>query len=195
MLKILVACEESQTVCKAFRAKGHEAYSCDILPCSDGHPEWHIQGDVLEQLNQKWDLIIAHPPCTYLSNAGARFLYPKGVLNKERLSKGLKAKEFFFKLLNADCPKICVENPIASKVYELPKYTQIIQPYYFGEPYQKKTCLWLKNLSVLKPTKMLPKPQSTKVPGNWFNKGGKQRQINRSKTFQGIANAMANEWG
>ena len=137
-MKILIACEESQTVCKAFRAKGHEAYSCDILECSGGHPEWHIQGDVLPLLEQSWDLIIAHPPCTYLSNAGANHLYKGKVLNQDRYAKGLEAKEFFMKFLNANCDKICVENPIQSKVFEIPKYSQIIQPYEFGHPFSKK---------------------------------------------------------
>ena len=212
-MKVLVACEESQRVCTEFRKLGHEAYSCDIEPCSGGHPKWHIQDDVLPLLNGncdfktvngdmhhligKWDLIIAHPPCTYLSNAGARFLYPKGVLNEDRLKLGLIAKEFFMKIYNADCEKIAIENPIPSKVYELPKYTQTIQPYEFGHPYQKKTCLWLKGLKPLQPTDVLPKEkrQSTKIAGNWFNKGGKERQKNRAKTFPGIAKAMAQQWG
>jgi len=194
-MKILIACEESQTVCKAFRAKGHEAYSCDILPCSGGHPEWHIQGDVLPLLKKKWDMIIAHPPCTYLTNAGAVHLYPKGKLNTDRLIKGQVAKQFFMEILESRCDKICVENPIPSKIYGLPPYTQIIQPYQFGHQVQKKTCLWLKNLPELKPTKIMKNPQSTKVAGNWFNKGGKDRQKNRSKFFQGIADAMAEQWG
>lgn len=212
-MKVLVACEESQRVCTEFRKLGHEAYSCDIEPCSGGHPEWHIQDDVLPLLNGncdfktvngdmhnligKWDLIIAHPPCTYLSNAGARFLYPKGVLNEDRLKLGLEAKVFFMKIYNADCEKIAIENPIPSKVYGLPKYTQTIQPYEFGHPYQKKTCLWLKGLKPLQPTDVLPKEkrQSTKIAGNWFNKGGKERQKNRAKTFPGIAKAMAQQWG
>ena len=194
-MKVLVACEESQRVCIAFREKGHEAYSCDIEPCSGGHPEWHIQDDVLKHLNEDWDLIIAHPPCTYLSNAGARFLYPKGVLNKERYKKGLEAKDFFMKLYNADCPKICVENPVSSTIYNMPKYTQEIQPYYFGHPFKKKTRLWLKGLEPLKPTNIVNVSESTKIAGNWFNKGGKERQKNRSKTFEGIARAMAEQWG
>lgn len=212
-MKVLVACEESQRVCTAFREKGHEAYSCDIIDQSGGHPEWHIMQDVLPLLNGncefettdgikhkidgKWDLIIAHPPCTYLSNAGARFLYPKGVLNKERLQKGLIAKNFFISFYNADCDKICIENPIPSKIYSLPQYTQIIQPYEFGHPYSKKTCLWLKGLQILKPTNIVPEDerQSTKIAGNWFNKGGKNRQRNRAKTFPGIAKAMAEQWG
>lgn len=196
-MKVLIACEESQRVCIEFRRLGHEAYSCDIEPCSGGHPEWHLQQDVTELLKIKWDMIIAHPPCTYLSNAGARFLYPKGELNKERLQKGLKAKEFFMKLWNADCPRIAVENPIPSKVYGLPEYSQIIQPYEFGHPYSKKTCLWLKGLPKLQPTEIIPESerQSTKIAGNWFNKGGKDRQKNRAKTFPGIAKAMAEQWG
>lgn len=213
ILKVLVACEESQRVCIEFRKLGHEAYSCDIEPCSGGHEEWHIQADVIPLLNGncefrtvdgvsykidgKWDLIIAHPPCTYLSNAGARFLYPKGELNKKRLQEGLKAKDFFEKIWNADCPRIAVENPIPSRVYELPPYTQTIQPYEYGHPFQKKTCLWLKNITMLQPTDIVPKEnrQSTKIAGNWFNKGGKDRQKNRAKTFEGIAKAMAEQWG
>lgn len=210
-MKVLVACEESQRVCKAFREKGHEAYSCDIVECSGGHPEWHIMQDVIPILNGncefetvdgtkhkiegKWDLIIAHPPCTYLSNAGARFLYPKGVLNKERLKMGLAAKEFFMSLYNADCDKICVENPVPSKVYGLPPYSQTVQPYEHGHSFKKKTCFWLKNLPLLQPTDIIDVRESTKIAGNWFNKGGKDRQKNRAKTFSGIAKAMAEQWG
>ena len=195
VMRILVACEESQTVCKAFRELGHEAYSCDILPCSGGHPEWHIQGDVLPLLKKKWDLIIAHPHCTYLSNAGARFLYPKGELDTDRLLLGLTAKQFFMEFLESNCDRVCVENPVPSKVFKLPPYNQIIQPYQFGHPYSKKTCLWLKGLPPLKPTRVLKKYQSTKIAGNWFNKGGKDRQKNRSKFWTGIAKAMAEQWG
>lgn len=195
-MRILVACEESQAVTTALRKLGHEAYSCDIEPCSGGHPEWHLQQDVTPLLKMKWDMIIAHPPCTYLSNAGARFLYPQGKLNEERLEKGIKARDFFMLLYNADCPKIAVENPVPSRIYCLPPYTQIIQPWQFGHPFQKKTCLWLKGLPKLKPTEIIPKEnrQSTKVPGNWFNKGGRDRQKNRAKTFPGIAEAMAVQW-
>ena len=194
-MRVLVACEESQRVCIAFRNKGHEAYSCDILECSGGHPEWHIQDDVLKHLNENWDLIIAHPPCTYLSNAGARFLFPKGVLNEERYKKGLAAKDFFMRLYNAPCPKICVENPVSSTIFNMPKHTQEIQPYQFGHPYKKKTRLWLKGLPKLKPINIVEVSESTKIAGNWFNKGGKDRQRNRSKTFEGIALAMAEQWG
>lgn len=219
-MNVLVACDESQRVCTAFREKGHNAFSCDIIPCSGGHPEWHIMEDATKILNPqkmlgknkngiwfytcdgeyhyfegKWDLIIAHPPCTYLSNAGARFLYPKGVLNEERLKLGLEAKEFFMQFYNADCDRICIENPTPSRVYELPKYTQVIQPWMFGHPVQKRTCLWLKGLEPLKPTEVVEERQSSKVPGNWFNKGGKERQQNRAKTFSGIARAFAEQWG
>ena len=194
-MKVLVACEESQEVCKAFRELGHEAYSCDIQECSGGHPEWHLKQDVIPLLEQEWDLIIAHPPCTYLSNAGARHLYPHGLLNMERYEKGLEAKEFFMKFLNCKCEKVCVENPLPSKIFRLPDYSQIIQPYEFGHPYKKKTLLWLKNLPPLKPTCIVECPQSTKVAGNWFNTGGKDRQKNRAKTFSGIAKAMAEQWG
>lgn len=218
-MKVLIACEESQRVCLAFRKRGHEAYSCDILDSSGGHPEYHVKGDALDILNpyqhgrtfgiwfrtcdgkkhfvQKWDLIIAHPPCTYLSNAGARHLYPKGILNKNRLAHGLLAKAFFMQFLEADCERVCVENPVPSTVFQLPKYTQTIEPYEYGHPFKKKTCLWLKGLPTLKPTNILSKEQrqSTKIAGNWYNKGGKDRQKNRAKTFEGIAEAMAEQWG
>src|SRR3990167_10550087 len=142
-MKILVACEESQTVCKAFRAKGHKAYSCDILPPSGGKPEWHIQDDVLKHLNEGWDLMIAHPPCTYLTNAGAVHYYGKKAKNiEERKEKGFAAKEFFMALLNANIEKICVENPYPLKMFGLPTHTQIIQPFEHGHPFRKKTCLW-----------------------------------------------------
>lgn len=194
-MKILIACEESQAVCKAFRELGHEAYSCDIQECSWGNPEWHIQWDAIEVAYwQHWDMMIAHPPCTYLSNAWARFLYAGWVLNEERLKKWMEAKYFFMKLLNAPIEKIAVENPIQSTVYWIRKYDQIIQPYHFWHPFQKKTCLWLKNLPALQPTDILEKPESTKIAGNWFNKWGKDRQKNRSKTFPWIATAMAQQW-
>jgi hypothetical protein len=194
-MKVLIACEESQTVCIEFRKLGHEAYSCDILSQSGGHPEWHIQGDVLEQLNVGWDMMIAHPPCTYLSNAGARHLYPNGVLNQARLQKGLQAKEFFMKLYDAKIPRICLENPLPSTIFELPKPAQIIQPFQFGHPFKKRTQLWLRGLPELKHTNVVEFSESTKIAGNWFNIGGIDRQRNRSKTFQGIAIAMATQWG
>lgn len=138
-MKILVACEESQRVCIEFRKRGHEAYSCDIEPCSGGHPEWHLQQDVIPLLNQHWDMIIAFPPCTYLTNAGARHLYKGGVLNQERYKKGIEAKQFFMKFYNADCEKISIENPTPSRIFELPEKTQVLQPYQFGHPFTKRT--------------------------------------------------------
>jgi len=192
-MKVLIACEYSGIVREAFKKKGHDAVSCDVIPTETvGN---HIQDDVLKHLDKQWDLMIAHPPCTYLSNAGARFLYPKGKLNKDRLKLGLEGKKFFMALHDANIDKICVENPIPSKIFELPKYSQIIQPYEHGHPIQKRTCLWLKNLPKLKPTTIVDIRQSTKIPGNWFNKGGKERQKNRARFFEGIALAMANQWG
>lgn len=201
MKKILIACEESQRVTKEFRSLGFEAFSCDIQDCSGGHPEWHIKGDAIkEAYSGQYDLMIAHPPCTYLSNAGARWLYPKGILNENRHKKGLKAKEFFMKLLNAPIDKICVENPLPSKIFNLPKHNQVIQPYQFGEPYSKKTLLWLKNLPLLKHTDVVYNYR-TYLPSNT---GGKKRgqsyrfvsinKIDSSKTFKGIAKAIANQW-
>lgn len=153
--------------------------------------------DGVEHHIDKWDMIIAHPPCTYLSNAGARFLYPggQGVLNEDRLKLGIQAAYFFMRFYTADCEKICIENPVPSRVYCLPPYTQIIQPWQFGHPVQKKTCLWLKGLPELQPTCICKEKETTKIAGNWFNKGGKDRQRNRAKTFQGIADAMAAQWG
>ena len=168
--------------------------SCDLLPCESEQSGDHYQGDVTDILDHGWDLMIAHPPCTYLSNAGARHLYPKGILNNERLTKGLVAKEFFMLLYNADIPRIAIENPTPSKIFGLPKHSQTIQPYEFGHPVQKRTCLWLKGLPALIPTQLVEEKQSTKVPGNWFNKGGKERQKERARTFEGIANAMAEQW-
>jgi hypothetical protein len=191
-MKVLIACEYSGIVRDAFIAKGHDAMSCDLLPSDK--PGKHHQGNVLEVLYLDWDLIIAHPPCTYLSNAGARFLYPKGKLNTDRLHNGELAAEFFMLFYNHPCKKIAIENPIPSTVFGLPKYDQIIQPYQFGHPYQKRTCLWLKGLPKLQPTNIVSYAESTKIPGNWFNKGGKDRQKNRAKTFQGIADAMAEQW-
>lgn len=192
-MKVLVACEYSGVVRDAFIKKGHEAMSRDLLPTEQPGP--HYQGDIRDVLNDSWDLMIAHPPCTYLSNAGARFLYPKGVLNEQRLALGLEAKELFMLLWNANIEKIAIENPTPSSVFGLPKYTQVIQPYQHGHPFQKRTCLWLKGLLPLIPTDIVTERQSSKVPGNWFNRGGKDRQKNRAKTFQGIADAMANQWG
>jgi len=192
-MRVLVACEYSGTVRDAFIALGHEAMSCDLLPTDVEGP--HYQGDIFDVLDDGWDLMVAHPPCTYLSNAGARHLYPKKFLNQQRYEQGLEAKQFFMKLLTCNIKKICVENPVPSSIFGLPKYHQVIQPYEFGHPYQKKTCLWLKNLPPLMATMYVQKQESTKVVGNWFNAGGKDRQKNRAKTFEGIASAMANQWG
>ena len=201
-MKILVACEESQCVTMELRRLGHEAYSCDIEPPSGGRPEWHIQGDVLPLLSQCWDMIIAFPPCTYLSNAGACRLYPrKGELDINRYHKGLAAKEFFLKFLNADCPRIAVENPVSSRIFEMPPHTQEIQPYMFGHPYTKKTRLWLKGLPPLTPTKLVEPigPYITAGTGRKDHtkygaaKRGEDAK-NRSKTFIGIAKAMAEQW-
>ena len=220
-MKVLVACEESQRVCMAFRERGHEAYSCDIQPCSGGHPEWHIMQDVVPLLNGrcsfktmdgiehsidgKWDLIIAHPPCTYLTNAGACRMYPqKGKIDPNRFAKAMEAKKFFMAFLNADCEKICIENPIPLSIVELPKKTQVIQPYEFGHPYTKKTYLWLKGLPNLVPTNIV-EPVGPYVCGNseiWKKQAakgvvyGKEKSAkHRSKTFEGIARAMAEQWG
>ncbi len=231
-MKILVACEESQTVCKAFREKGHEAYSCDIIPCSGGHPEWHIKGDArlyleprrgmgqcdelsyeitfrtmdgkFHSIDGRWDMIIAHPPCTYLTPAGACNI-PK---HPERIEKGHEAAEFFKMFLTADCDKICVENPPPMKRFNLPKYTQIVQPYYFGDAFNKRTCLWLKGLPELKPTNVV-EPEKEKYKwyshslgkemtfSKWYQEANKRGEWsrNRSKTFPGVAKAMAEQWG
>lgn len=204
-MKILVACEESQTVTKELRALGHEAFSCDLEPCSGGHPEWHLQCDALkEAYSGKYEMMIAHPPCTYLSHAGARWLYPKGVLNKDRLAKGMEAKELFVKLLEAPIEKIAIENPTPSKVYGLPPHSQVVQPYEFGDEAQKKTLLWTKGLPYLVPTDIVGKGdmvtyKSGKTKAKWFMdaakaKTPKERAKLRSKTFPGIAKAMALQW-
>lgn len=219
-MRVLVACEESQAVTKQLRALGHEAYSCDVIRCSGGHPEWHIMQDVTALLNGncrfqtidercheikgKWDMIIAHPPCTYLSNAGAARLYPKkGQIDQERYQKGLRAKEFFMTIYNADCDKIAIENPIPTKVFGLPPYTQTIQPYEHGHPYSKKTCLWLKGLPELQPTDIVTENIISWVSGGSKDHNGNKRKNcgmtfrdskTKSKTFEGIAKAMAAQW-
>ena len=208
-MKILVACEESQAVTIELRKLGHEAYSCDILECSGGHPEWHIMEDVIPLLNgtesfyttdgklhfkSLWDMIIAFPPCTYLSNAGAKHLFKGKILNEERFKKGLLAKEFFLSILNANCPKIAVENPVSSLIFDMPKHTQEIQPWMFGHPVKKKTRLWLRGLPLLQPTNIVNPECGCHEAGTWFMVGGKDRQKNRAKTFNGIAKAMAEQW-
>lgn len=201
-MKILVACEESQAVTIELRLLGHEAYSCDIEPCSGGHPEWHLQQDVLPLLKKKWDMIIAFPPCTYLTNAGARHLWKNHELNQERYKVGLEAKAFFMEFYNADCPRIAIENPTPSKVYELPKPSQTIQPYQFGHPFTKRTHLWLKGLPILKPTEIVTPERTWRPSGSYSGKHEdkhrgmftKDRAKQRSKTFHGIAVAMAEQW-
>lgn len=219
-MRILIACEESQTVTTELRRLGHEAYSCDIQECSGGHPEWHIMGDVLPLLDgscafktmdghyhtidDRWDMLIAHPPCTFLSNCGAARLFPrKGELNQERYEKGLKAKDFFMRFYHADCEKICIENPIPTRIYNLPPYTQIVQPYEHGHPFSKKTCLWLKGLSKLQPTEIVTENIVSWVSGGSKDAKGNPRKQSgtkfrdskiRSKTFPGIARAMAEQW-
>lgn len=151
-MRVLVACEESQAVCIAFREQGHEAYSCDIQPCSGGHPEWHIQDDALVLISEGgWDIIIAHPPCTYLTAAGAVRLYNADhtIADPERLEKGRTAARFFRSIWDCDCQRIAIENPVPMSVFGLPRYSQIIEPYMFGDPWRKRTCLWLKNLPPL----------------------------------------------
>ena len=212
-MNILIACEESQEICKAMRERGHRAFSADLQECSGGHPEWHINGDVLPIINGdcefttsdgknhrivgQWDMLIAHPPCTYLSNCGNRWLYPEGKdgkLNEERLSLGMKAKAFFMRFINAKCDRIVVENPTPNGIYGLPQYTQAIQPYEHGDPWSKRTCLWIKGVPTLKPTKIIaehyPWMPTAKHPG-----GSKRNSRSRSKTFHGVALAMAEQWG
>lgn len=201
-MKILVACEESQAVTIELRKLGHEAYSCDTESQTGGHPEWHLQQDVLPLLAEKWDMIIAFPPCTYLSNAGACRLYPtKGVLNQERYEKGLAAKAFFTAFLNAPCSRIAVENPVSSRIFNMPQHTQEIQPWQFGHPYSKKTRLWLKGLPPLEPTKIVeclgpyvPAGTSRKDHSKYGSAKRGEDAKNRSKTFPGIARAMAEQW-
>ena len=211
-MKILVACEESQIVTKAFRERGHEAYSCDTLPCSGNHPEWHLQQDVIPLLSDKWDMILAFPPCTHLSVSGAAWFKKKRESGEQR-----ESIEFFMALLNADCEKICVENPVGiisgqyikkhfpdlCEKYSLPiKQKQIIEPYYFGDEANKKTCLWLKGLPELKHdpknyakgSKYITSPSGRRYPEWCWNTGGGSGK-KRSKTFQGIATAMADQWG
>ena len=202
-MKVLIACEESQRVCIAFRERGHEAHSCDVLPCSGGRPEWHIQDDVRNILNDSWDLIIAHPPCTYLTITANRWYNVEryGDSAIQRLRDRDEAIKFFMLFVDAPCEKIAIENPIGimSSDYRVPD--QIIQPYMFGDPYEKKTCLWLKNLSPLEPTNLvMPEPRqilkSGKTMPTWYSNAPKQDRARiRSKTFLGIAKAMAEQWG
>ena len=229
-MKILVACEESQTVCKAFREKGHEAYSCDIIDCSGGHPEWHIKQDVLPLLNGncnfettdgtahfitgKWDMIVAFPPCTHLAVSGAAWFEKKRADGSQ--AEGI---EFFAQFLQADCDKIAIENPVGiisgdyipkwfpnlAEKYNLPqKPTQKIHPWQFGDSFEKTTCLWLKGLPCLTPTNIVDKGEfivhkSGKKKPKWFADAFRlppeERAKVRSKTFPGIARAIAEQWG
>lgn len=217
-MNVLIACEESQRVCTAFRERGHTAWSCDIQPCSGGHPEWHILGDCLpllggnceftDEVGKKhlqdgaWDLLIAHPPCTYLSAAGAVRMFTKDhkIKSHERMIKMLNAAWFFRQFTKANADRIAIENPVPLKIADLPPYSQIIEPYWFGDPWRKRTCLWLMGLPTLRPTDMVePK-------GYWIGAHGRDKakkgmskgfrdQKTRSKTFPGIARAMAEQWG
>lgn len=224
-MKVLVACEESQRVCEAFRTRGHEAYSCDILKPSGGHPEWHIRGDVLGILNPnedghiifqtmdevvhvipKWDIIIAHPPCTYLTTTGNRWFNVEKYGDKaiERMKLREEAVEFFMAFMNADCENICVENPVGIMSTRYRRPDQIIQPYFFGDSFEKRTCLWLKGLPPLEKTNEVEPEErvqfsSGKTMPAWYNDAAhlskEERAKVRSKTFPGIARAMAEQWG
>jgi len=202
-MRVLIACEESQVVCIEFRKKGHEAYSCDPIPCSGGHSEWHIQDDVLKHLNSGWDLMIAHPPCTDLASSGARWF-------KEKRENGSQQKsiEFFMKFINAPIEKIAVENPIGIMSTKYKKPDQIIQPWQFGHPETKSTCLWLKGLPLLVPTNIVKPDFMRKTNGEYYRdkKGKRYSRIHfmsrsnpdraklRSKTFPGIAKALATQY-
>ena len=221
-MNVLVACEESQRVCMAFRDKGHNAFSCDIIDCSGGHPEWHIKQDVIPLLNgrcefitvdgtkhkieSKWDLIIAHPPCTYLTVTGNRWFnveqYGEKAIERAKLRK--EAFEFFMEFVSADCEKICIENPIGYPNTHYKKPEQIIQPYMFGDAARKATCLWLKGLKSLQPTNIVEpviikykNGKGTDNPWHMETIGlpSEERAKARSKTFPGIAKAMAEQWG
>lgn len=202
-MRVLVACEESQAVTKEFRRLGHEAYSCDVQECSGGHPEWHLQQDVTELLKEEWDMIIAFPPCTYMSKAGARWMYPKaGEISPDRYEKAMEAKKFFDLFYNHPCKRIVIENPRSLKVVGLPPPSQIIQPYQFGHPYSKATCLWLKGLPNLIETEVLtefkpylPSNTSAFAKGKGGSRGVAHDAKTASKTFPGVAKAMAEQWG
>ena len=219
-MKVLIACEESQTVCKAFRAKGHEAYSCDIIEPSGGHTEWHILGDALAALNGgviitldgvehdvgKWDLMIAHPPCTYLTVTGNRWfnISRYGEKAVQRYKDREYAADFFMRFVKCDIPKVAIENPIGYMSTAYQKPTQIIHPYMFGDPARKATCLWLKGLPKLIPTDIVEPEIIHYKNGNgtdnpWHMETmklpPKERAKARSKTFPGIAKAMAEQWG
>ena len=211
MSRVLIACEESQAITKEFRALGIEAYSCDLLPCSGGHPEWHIQGDALkEAYSGKYSLMMAHPPCTYLAVSGAGWLYNKdGSKNEERWKNQAEALDFVKALMNAPIDFIAVENPISVISTQIRKPDQIIHPWQFGDQASKSTCLWLKNLPKIKPTKIVDKGEffewtdkngvKKKQPQWYYDalheaKTPEERRTLRSKTFQGMAKAIADQW-
>jgi site-specific DNA-cytosine methylase len=204
-LRILVACEESQAVTKQFRVLGHEAYSCDILPESGGHPEWHLQQDVTKLLEQQWDLIIAFPPCTYLTVTGNRWFNVEKYGDKalKRIEDRKDAINFFMLFANANADHIAIENPVGIMSTEWRKPNQIINPFQFGDPFEKKTCLWLKGLPELTATNIVePAPrkffESGKSMPAWYAEcwhlPSDERSKMRSKTFPGIAEAMAKQW-
>lgn len=212
-MRVIVACEESQAVTKEFRALGHEAFSCDILPCSGGHPEWHFQEDIFKVLERenKFDLMIGHPPCTYLAVSGAGWMYNKdGTRNEERYKNQMDGLEFVHALMDVDIDHICIENPISVISSYIREPDQIIQPWQFGDEATKSTCLWLKNLPLLQPTKIVShgekyewtdtKTGKKKSQPLWYYeallkaKSPQERRTLRSKTFPGIAQAMAKQW-
>ena len=204
-MRILVACEESQAVTKEFRELGHEAYSCDLLPSSGGHPEWHYQRDLFEIIDRGWDMIIAFPPCTDLAVSGARHFE-----RKRKDGSQQRSIDFFMNLANAPIDKIALENPIGIMSTEWRKPNQIIQPWQFGDKAQKSTCLWLKGLPLLESTNIVEKGEffefvskkgeKKRMPMWYYEalqkaKTPEQRRTLRSKTFPGIARAMAEQWG
>ncbi len=184
-MKILVACEESQAVTIELRRLGHEAYSCDIIPCSGGHPEWHLQVDALELLKMKWDMILAFPPCTHLAVSGARYFEQKRKDGRQQA-----AIDFFMRFANSDCPRIAIENPVGIMSTVWKKPDQIIQPWQFGHGETKKTCLWLKGLPPLISTEIV-EGREQRI---WKMPPSEDRAKNRAKTFPGIARAMAEQW-
>ena len=185
-MKVLIACEESQRVCIEFRNLGHEAYSCDIQPCSGGHPEWHLRCDALELLKSRWDMILAFPPCTDLAVSGAKWFAEKRADGRQQ-----RSIDFFLQFANADCPKIAIENPVGIMSTVWRKPDQIIQPWMFGHGETKATCLWLKGLPLLTPTNIV----AGREQRAWKMPPSPDRAKLRSKTFPGIAKAMAEQWG
>lgn len=185
-MRVLIACEESQAVTKEFRKLGHEAYSCDVLPCSGGHPKWHLQRDVKKIINGKWDMVIAFPPCTHLAVSGARWFKEKIVDGRQQ--QGI---DFFNLFTNLKCNKVAIENPIGIMSTQYRKPDQIIQPWQYGHGETKATCLWLKGLPKLKPTNIVD-GREQKI---WKMAPSEDRAKLRSKTFSGIAKAMAEQWG